>query len=112
MFSVQMLKSLFKEYGQIESIRFRSVVCYFFCGYVAFTFVTLQDSVYKGCTFIKSEAGVGGYILLLEEALEILPERHHRCIFPFITFDTFCNSSLYSWSCVFCPRKKPVLLGV
>ena len=112
MFSVQMLKSLFKEYGQIESIRFRSVVRYFFRGYVAFTFATLQNSVRKGCTLINSEAGLGGYILPLEEALEILPQRHHWCIFPFITLYLSCNSSLYDRSCIFCPRSMPVLLGV
>lgn len=81
MFSVQMLKSLFKEYGQIESIRFRSVVRYFLWCYMASAFLTLRDTVPKACIFINLEAGLGECIFTIRRSTgDITAEA------PFITF--------------------------
>lgn len=51
------------------------------------------SSIFKSCTFISSEVVWGLWVLLLKEALEMLPQEHHRCIFPVAAADP--GSELY-----------------
>lgn len=54
----------------------------------------LKDSIIcKACTFISSEVVWDMWVLLLGEALEMLPQEHHRCIFPVAAADP--GSELY-----------------
>lgn len=52
-----------------------------------------DSSICKACTFISSEVVWGMWGLLLKEVLEILPQEHHRCIFPVAAADP--GSELY-----------------
>lgn len=60
-------------------------------------------SICKACTFISLEVIWGMWVLLLEEALEMLPQEHHRCIFPVAAADQ-------DQSFIFSEREVPLLL--
>lgn len=51
------------------------------------------SSICKACILINSEVVWGMWVLLLKEALEMLPQEHHRCIFSGAAADT--GSELY-----------------
>lgn len=61
--------------------------------YLNYLLMLKDSSICKACTFISSEVVWGMWGLLLKEVLEILPQEHHRCIFPVAAADP--GSELY-----------------